>query len=226
VSQDGRLNSYGKFEPASLHAVELQRLQIDNAARTTNTATMQRLLLDAIGLHAAPARYDELAIPAEARSAADRRLASAFPNGRPARLVGLFVGTSTKGAVKRWPPESWAALVERLTAAEMRAVVLAGPDERAETLPAVAALLPGDTPIITGAAIGEFLALVNHLDAVVTADTLALHAAAAQHISVVALVGPMPHNELELHAGDRLVGPRWTAGRVTYAARGRSPASA
>jgi ADP-heptose:LPS heptosyltransferase len=55
--------------------------------------------------------------------------------------------------------------------------------------------------------VGTFLSVVGHLQLLVTADTFALHAARAQQVPVLALVGPMPHRELELGPADRIIGP-------------------
>jgi len=46
---------------------------------------------------------------------------------------------------------------------------------------------------------GQFIALVAQVDAVVSCDTFGLHLAVALRKPVVALSGPQPHNEIDLY---------------------------
>ncbi|WP_285621628.1 glycosyltransferase family 9 protein [Actinoallomurus iriomotensis] len=203
------LNAQDRFQPASEHAYHLQRLQIHDAWRRNNTATMQRILLETVGLDHATPRYD-LVLADEAVGAARARLDGLF--GEHDRdLVALNIGSSLKGRLKRWTPQAWADLAAGLAADDAAVVVLAGPEDH-DIRDQVASLLAGNPSpwirLVDDMDVGEFMAILGAADVVVTADSLALHAAAAQSRPLVALAGPMPHRELELAETDRMVGPR------------------
>lgn len=220
------LNPQGRLAPASAHAERLQRLQIDNAYRREFTGSMQEVLLEAVGLDRAgldSAELDaadgvqgyDLALPAGAVEGGRRTVAAAFGGTAPGTVIGLNVGSSTRGSLKRWPAASWAALARLLDAAhsdrddDRGVLILSGPED-AETRDQVAAGLGAASqriPMVDGLEVGAFLSVVGHLQLLVTADTFALHAARAQQVPVLALVGPMPHRELELGPADRIIGP-------------------
>jgi ADP-heptose:LPS heptosyltransferase len=203
----------GRLVAASGHAHRLQRLQIDDAFRGAFTGTMQEVLLEAVGL-AGPPGYDIVLAPS--LIAGGRQLiADAFDGTAPSTVVGLNVGSSGQGRLKRWPAASWGALAS-LLARRHAVVILSGPadgDMRAEVAAGIRSrhcVVNGRVRFVGDVGIGEYLAVVSRLQAVVTADTFGLHAARAQRVPVVALVGPMPAGELELSAADRLVGPTLT----------------
>jgi ADP-heptose:LPS heptosyltransferase len=201
------LNAQGRFQPASEHAHHLQRLQIHDAWRRNNTATMQRLLLETVGLGDRAPAYD-LDLGDEAVRAARERLNGLF--GEHDRdLVALNIGSSLKGRLKRWTPQAWADLAAGLAADDAAVVVLSGPEDH-DIRDQVASLLTEHPWIkmVDDMDVGEFMAVLGEADVVVTADSLALHAAAAQGRPLVALAGPMPHRELEIAETDRMVGPR------------------
>jgi len=115
-------------------------------------------------------------------------LLSALPGGGP--LVVLHPGTSAFGRLKRWAPERFARLGERLVAeCGARLVVTGGPGEgplvdavrTALSAPSLAAP-PGGLELLT--------ALLHRADLVVAADSLPLHLANALGTPVVGLYGP------------------------------------
>lgn len=211
------LNPQGRFAPASAHAERLQRLQIDNAYRHELTDSMQQVLLEAVGLDRAgldPADgiqgYD-LALPGDVIEDGRHVVAAAFGGTPPGTVVGLNIGSSTRGRVKRWPAASWASLARLLAGPEddRGVLILSGPED-AGIRDRVATGLGVATPqirMVDGLEVGTFLSVVGHLRLLVTADTFALHAARAQQVPVVAVVGPMPHREPELGPDDRIMGP-------------------
>ena len=212
------LNRQGRFAPASAHAERLQRLQIDNAYRREFAGSMQQVLLEAVGLDRAGLDsadgvqgYD-LALPADAVEDGRQTVAAAFGGTPPGTVVGLNIGSSTRGSLKRWPARSWASLARLLAGTDPdRGVLILSCPEDKDIRDWVAAGLGAATPqirMLDGLEVGTFLSVVGHLRLLVTADTFALHAARAQQVPVVALVGPMPHRELELGPGDRIIGPR------------------
>jgi ADP-heptose:LPS heptosyltransferase len=207
------LNRQGRFAPASVHAERLQRLQIDDAYRSGFTGTMQQVLLEAVGLD--PAAGYDLALAPESLGAGRQAVAAAFGGEAPGRLVGLNIGSSSRGMLKRWPADNWLALAALLADADpdRGVLILSGPEDediRAEVGAGIGAETRDGRPgirLVDRLEVGGFLSVVGQLQVLVTADTFALHAARAQRVPVVALVGPMPHRELELGSADRIVGP-------------------
>ena len=122
-----------------------------------------------------------------------------------APLVALVLGAST--AVKAWPPEHFARLVETLREEGAEAVLI-GAAAEAEREAAVQAALA--TPALS--AVGQtdlprLAALLARADAVVAGDTGALHMAAALGTPVVGLYGP---------TSPRLTGPYGDQHRVLW----------
>lgn len=204
------LNAQGRFYGVYPHAAYFQRLQVDDAFRKQNTLTMQQILLRSIGLERYEAQYDVSLTTANYRQA-DQILGRAFNSQHPAGLIGLNIGTSEKGRLRRWPAERHAALAQIIANAhpDKGIAILSGPQDdetRSRMLSSVVdltniAVLPNNLEV------GDFIALLSRLQVVVTSDTFGMHAARSQNVSIVALAGPMPHQELELSPQDRLIGP-------------------
>jgi ADP-heptose:LPS heptosyltransferase len=92
---------------------------------------------------------------------------------------------------KRWPPENFAALAERLSARlHMNIVLLAGPGDN-EILEAVRAYLKNPIPVFTGGLTFEQIAALASLSALyVGNDTGLTHLAAAAGARTVMILGP------------------------------------
>lgn len=100
-------------------------------------------------------------------------------------LIGVSPGSNAPS--RRWPADSFAALVRRLCDRGLRVVVFGGPGER-ELIDFVAggrALAVGGTPDLPLLAAG-----LGACDVVVTNDTGPMHVAAAVGTSTVAIIGP------------------------------------
>ena len=144
-------------------------------------------LLEAVGLSVLPGPY-EYTVSNEERQAARQWLATQRPvNGRP--LVILHPGANWPH--KRWAPERFAALADRLTESQrVQVMITGGPDDvaLAETVkqamrhPAV--VLAGQTTL------RQLAADLEQASLVVSNDTGVLHVAAALGRPVVALYGP------------------------------------
>jgi len=120
-------------------------------------------------------------------------------------LIGLNVGAGGVFANKAWSVEGYAELA-RLIASEFDgvAIVLGGPDDRDRMNRVVE--LAGGAAIDGGThALLDFAAIVAHVDALVTGDTMALHMAVAEGVPVVALFGPTVPQEIELYGRGRKV---------------------
>ncbi len=207
------LNSFGKFGPSSEHATDFQRLQVDDTFRATQGLAMQRIVLGSIGLFNHSAQYD-LALPAQKVEQGREVLDSMPPGSNVDRLIGLNIGTSAKRSLKQWPAAHFAALATDLAYRypDSGVVILSGPEDAAtlEEVKNNLGHLPPENISVLGndLEIGTFMGVIALMDVVVTADTFALHAARAQNVPVVSVVGPMPHQELELSAKDLRIGPQ------------------
>ena len=146
-----------------------------------------------------------------------RRRADGF---RAAARLGAYLvihpGTSDSGRAKRWIPERFGQLAERIGAAHpLRAVVTWGPGERglAERVVATAAghaILSIETPTLL-----DLAEILRPARLFIGCDSGPLHLASALAVPTVALFGPKD---------PRVYGPRSPAHRVVYnpdAARAR-----
>ena len=206
------LNAQGKFFGILPYAEYMQRLQIDDNFRKRNTLTMQEILLRTIGLENHEAQYD-VDLGAGNYERADGILREAFGEERPAEIIGLNIGTSEKGKLRRWPAERHAALAQKLGELypDKGVVILSGPQDdetRSHVMSGITSEVPNLAVLPNNIEVGDFIALLSKLRVVVTSDTFGLHAALSQNIPTVALAGPMPHRELELSSKDKLVGPK------------------
>jgi len=201
-----RVNAQGKFEGVMPFAEDLVRLQIDDDFRASNRRTLQRIMLDSLGFTTVEAGYDVM-LDERSHAMADECLTRFFP-GIDA-VVGLNVGTSEKGALRRWPVESYAELAVAIAKRfpSIGVLVLRGPDdnERVDRVKRLIAPISNVAVMDHVLDVGAFLALVGRLATVVTSDTFAVHAARSQQTPVVAMVGPMPPQELEIGGADRVL---------------------
>lgn len=206
------LNAQGKFHGVLPYAEYMQRLQIDDNFRKRNTFTMQEILLRTVGLEDHEAQYD-VVLGAGNYERADGILREAFGEERPAEIIGLNIGTSDKGKLRRWPAERHAALAQKLAELypDKGIVVLSGPQDdetRSRVLSGITSEAPNLAVLPNNIEVGDFMALLSKLRVVVTSDTFGMHAARSQDVPTVALAGPMPHRELELSPRDKLIGPK------------------
>ncbi len=150
----------------------------------------------------------EIRISPEDRSWAEGVL-SALPGKGP--KVVIHPAVSRFGEIKRWPAESFRALVDRAREElDARVLITWGPGERdmAEAVGRPTIAPPIDSPM-------HLAALAAGADALVAADTAALHIAAVLGTPTVGLYGPKD---------ERLHGP-WPKGPRTRTVRGSAPCS-
>ena len=124
----------------------------------------------------------ELASPPDPDGYAERLLAGA---SRP--VVGLVPGA--EWATKRWGPEKYAVLAERLAARGATLVLLGGPAER-ETSARIAELARVPMRDTTGNSIAEALAVLARCDLVVGGDSGLVHCARGLRRPTVMIFGP------------------------------------
>jgi len=123
--------------------------------------------------------------------------------------IGLNTGAGDVFANKAWTVEGYLQLIERLKKKpRTRIFLLGGPNERKKNSQILRQAK--GTAIDTGCdnTLGQFAALVNLCDAVVTGDTTALHLAIGLKKKVVALFGPTCAQEIELYGrGEKITTP-------------------
>ena len=103
-------------------------------------------------------------------------------------VVGLVIGAST--AVKAWPPENFARLIELLREQGTEAVLIGGPGEAEREAAIQGALAHPALSAVGQTDLPKLAALLARCAAVVAGDTGALHLAAAVETPVVGLYGP------------------------------------
>ncbi|MCS7092279.1 MAG: hypothetical protein NZM26_02930 [Patescibacteria group bacterium] len=217
------LNAQGKFCGVPPYANYLQRLQIDDAFRKANQLTMQQILLESIGLEYSGPEYDIRLNPSNYQKAAEI-INNAFNGRNYADVIGLNIGTSRKGVLRRWPPYRFSELIIEVAQSrpEIGILVLSGPedsDARDEVIQHLGrdktmenlAVLPNNIEI------GNFMAIIHNCKVVVTADTFGFHVAQAFKKPTVVLVGPMPDKELELtNEHSIIIGPKLSCSPCYY----------
>lgn len=211
------LNQQDKFFGATPETEYLQRFQIDDSFRSVNQLTMQQILLGSIGLSECNSQYDA-ALGDEKYAHANELLRYVFNNNVPNEIVGLNIGTSNNGRVRRWPAEYHAALARQLSTAhpDKGVLILSGPEDDAargkfiehigEFRSPNLVLAPNDLEI------GDFMALVGKLDTLVTSNSFALHVAKSQNVPVVTFDNPLPPQEIEIDTADVLITPKLGCG--------------
>jgi heptosyltransferase-2 len=202
-----RADDRGRVVPAGREAEAWWLMGLDDGRKRANRRTFQSLLYEMCGV-AEPVARPMLTICPSARGRADALLA-AGPRfgGRP--VIGLNTGGGSRWQYKKWTMTGWMSLIEELRDEAMNAelVLLGGPQEA--DMNGMLASRFGARVIFPGCHhdLLTFAALVERVDALVTADSLALHVATALGRPVVALVGPTSPWELDIYGqGEVLTG--------------------
>jgi ADP-heptose:LPS heptosyltransferase len=124
-------------------------------------------------------------------------------------VVGLNTGAGGVFANKAWTPEGYGGLIQKLNREpKTRLLLLGGPGER-ERNRRILELAKGAV-LDTGCenTLGQFAALIQLCDLVVTGDTTALHLAIGLKKKVVALFGPTCAQEIEFYGrGEKILSP-------------------
>lgn len=143
-------------------------------------------LLGAVLGRPAPFVSPRLPLSPVERAAAATALAAAGAGARP---VVLHPGTSGFGAFKRWPPERYGALAQRLGSRAEPVVVTFGPGER-DLADAVARASAGCSVVVPTPSLRILAALLQGARLVVAGDTGPLHLAALVGTPVLGIYGP------------------------------------
>ena len=164
-----------------------------------------RLLTEGLGV-AVPDEGDRhltLVLDPENDAAADAFIAAAGLEGAP--LTGLHPGSgSTKNlALRRWPPEQWAAVLKLLAVEpERRFLLFGGPDEASlrDAIREQSGLGPDRLVDVQLDDIRDVAALLGRMQSFLCCDTLLTHIAAARAVPTVVVMGPTPHTSVRPYA--------------------------
>jgi len=138
------------------------------------------------------------------KSWAQKRLQSLRLDGSPF-LVGIHPGASF-GPAKRWPPERFAALADRLIGALRADVLIFGSAAEASLVESIARLMKHSPTVLAGkTTLTQMMALLSECRLVVTNDSGPMHLAAALGLPLVAVFGS---------TDERGTGPLSTQARV------------
>jgi len=126
----------------------------------------------------------------------------------PSRIVGLNTGRGGRFATKQWTVEGFASLATTVLDADPSAVcLLLGGEREREFNQAIAERCKHPRLIDSGCdnAMGEFIALIERCDALVSSDSLGMHIAIALKRPVVALFGPTAAQEVDVFGRGRKI---------------------
>lgn len=190
------LNEKGSVIPTSKEAEHWLSMSAFDDVKMKNKKTYQQIIYDVTGLKSKTAR-PILKISEELTEIKKNQF---IMNGFKPDLntVGLNVGVGNKWPNKGWPAKNWNKLLSLIKNDKLNMLMLGGPDEQLimDELSSQFEFL-----INTGFNnnINEFAAIVNLCDIVITADTFALHVAAAVSKKIIAMFGPTSMAEVELY---------------------------
>lgn len=171
--------------------------------KKANRRTYQDMMADVL---AVPYEREppELPItPAEHELGRTLRAAHAPAAGKS--VIGLNTGAGGRWRFKRWTDEGFSELITRLGRDGHRVFLLGGPEEVQRN--GRLAEASGGVAVDTGCdnTVGQFAAIVDACDVVLTGDTLAMHVAIARAVPVVVLFGPTSLHEIDVFdRGERL----------------------
>jgi heptosyltransferase-2 len=144
-------------------------------------------LLEALGVGTAEARLEMHADPAAVAAMRSRLAAAGVPSD--ARIIGVHAGSVW--ATKRWLPEGFAAVADRLLAEERTAVIfVGGAKDRAATEALMTLMRQRPLNWVGETDLKQLVATVSLCSAFLTNDSGPMHIAVACGVPTVALFGP------------------------------------
>jgi ADP-heptose:LPS heptosyltransferase len=174
----------------------LFRLGVSDAAKRANRRSYLELLLATAGLRYSGQR-PAIVLPEDERAAVRAELADL-----PRPWIGVNAGASDRWQHKRWEPHHTAAFVARLHDEGFSAILFGAGDDGAANRALAERFGPRVRSFESTRQTMRLFAALAELDALVTTDTLAMHAGWALERPVVALFGPTSAAEIDLGADD------------------------
>ncbi|HEY0615751.1 MAG TPA: glycosyltransferase family 9 protein [Candidatus Elarobacter sp.] len=174
----------------------LFRLGLGDDAKRANRRSYLELLASAAALRWS-GRRPELTVR---EAVADEVRAELSELPRP--WIGVNAGGSNRWQHKRWSANNLAGFVARLHDEGMSTVLFGSGDDATANARLAARFGPRVRSFASEGSTDRLFAAIAQLDALVTTDTLAMHAAWSLSRPIVALVGPTSAAELDLAADD------------------------
>lgn len=202
------LNSLGQLIPLNSGSKYLYQLGLSDRLKfEVNQKCYQQLIIEACGLKYRRQPY-VLNLTGEETSWAQDHLHKFTQLKGKKHLVGINTGTGRAFPTKSWPKGHFIKLGKLLAGhKEIGLLLLGGPGE-SRLNQAIAKSCPGMNDLGTCLELRQFAAVINALDLLVSADTLAMHLGIALGRKTVALFGPTCSQEIDLYQG----GEKFTAG--------------
>ena len=199
------LSPFGTVHPLNPACAAYFELGLDDDLKFRgNTKTYQRLIYEALGLPYGGQRYQLYPGDTDRAHAAAcwQRLGVTLDD----TVVGLNTGAGNVFVNKNWPPRKYIELARRLMQQHgWRIALLGGPEERTLNTQ-IAAACPGTLDTGCNHTELEFVALITRCQAVVTGDTMGMHAAIASQVPCVILFGPTCAQEIDVYGrGEKIV---------------------
>lgn len=202
----GYCNTASIWNQASIYALRLGLS--DDLKFHQNEKTVPEIVAEMVELPYTGERYT-LTLSEKARNAARERIDSLnLPSGKP--VIGVNTGCGPVFATKAWTREGFREFIFKAAAEDLTVLLLGGPREQEinDWLLSECGELTGKSLFDSGSnnSLETFFAIVEQCDLVLSADSLAMHAAIALNRPLVAWFGPTCHQEVDLFGlGEKIV---------------------
>ena len=198
-------DEHGRVLPAGQAGAHWWLMGVDDGVKRANRKTYQQLMAQVCEL-AGGVERPFFAIPPESRGRAatfidENRL------GTYQSVIGLNTGGGRRWAQKKWTRAGYADFLAlaRIRHPGTAIVLLGGPEEMELNASLLRCGIDGVFDGGCSNVFADFAALIERLDVLVTADSLALHTAQAVRTPVVVFVGPTSPYELEVYTDGAVV---------------------
>lgn len=196
----------GSVAPLNAAAARWLEMGGNDQIKRANRKTYQEILHEICGLE--PSRGRIVLCLTDAEREAQDEIARALSLNTNAPLIGINTGAGSRWQLKKWHLGGFLEVIRMIRdQCGAQILLLGGKDEDQRNLlikshfgEGIYYMLPND--------LREFFILIDLCDVVVTADTLALHAAVGLNKRVVALFGPTSPYEIEVYGLGRKIVPK------------------
>lgn len=195
----------GRVVPAGESAVTWWLMGLDDGRKRANRKTYQRLMSELCELPGQSER-PYFAVPEDSRERAAALVADlGIAEYRAA--IALNTGGGRRWAQKKWTPEGYERFLAlaRARHPDVAIVLVGGPEEVEVNASLLACGIDGVFDGGYSNSFADFAAIIEALDVLVTADSLALHTAQAVRTPVVVFVGPTSPYELDMYGDGTVV---------------------
>lgn len=188
-----RYNKNGEILCSNKAAEEWFLMSHNDEMKKLNRKTYQKIIADITELDT----YENIIVPLEKNAMEKAESFKETNKLSGKKLIGIHTGGGSRWQAKKWTKKNLVSLLELLTNKKY-SVLLFGGEEEKETMESLA---NQNNPFLISTGykntIPEFFSLLNLCDVIVSADTLAMHAAIGLNKKVVALFGPTSPYEIE-----------------------------